>query len=1194
MKQEEIKIQGESTRTTIKYFTTFSGQTSDDDLVYYVIADSSNQPIKLVQSSLETKYGLNPINYNIPLSAISSGYVVYTGSVVQNVVNKVIDNNERSYISEDYLGRINYQNNTSNNSNQNNNNVFSFVFFEESPFNDYFLNIKINKSTGVLDTLNIYNVPVNDSPTFSNNTGVLFGKLEALQVLTDENGNKLRIPIRNAVVALFNPSEELPSIGSVDEEGNRVQLNLYENLPTTNGVANIKSYASFQSYLTDYNFSPRDIQNDKIPKKYKYSTVTNEFGEFVLQNIPTGSQTLMVEVDLLKQGLEPEEVALNFFPYPTNDEPNISTVPHLYFNQFPVNIVPSWGDFQTGYTQIDLSIALDLRKWITYFTYPISSRVGNPNNLSNQNTNQAPKVLEELAGLGIRNAFTVLIRDMTQPFIIDAPPKIEIVKIIDIYDRNLDLNCAWNEEFKTRGNKVEFNTTNYNAFKLPSNLYDFNGTDTNGNKGVWLGAYQIKTSFPDQSISFQATGYAEEWPTDTEGTSKYFKANHYDLNRYNGWADDPTKDSPLPGAGVGIFPYEKPWSLSYPEPYKITKRPSVPNPLKSWNQDGSPKQSVDIVNRNGQTNTITISSGDHYLQPRFLDGDLAGGPDAWATNANGFGLQIYSEVYGGNNFSREVTKNEVWRYESVDHWTEQWSNGYAEGLTQLDTNKYPNTPSGKPEIVGERWQRLEAGYAYWLKPRGFPRIKNEPWGDHLLENDYYPFADHNYNSIWQSPNDYNSYYPSIYSYLDEVTLQVGNRANFFSKFGRLNIYRVEKPYYLNPKKPPFTEKFAKFDFQNILVDQSKPKADYGDKERAKKICYTAQGIYGGSRCTNSGYGDTADSFIWLKDGDPNGDPSNDHLQECNVVFCNIDKAGQAFKVRIVNIGTTKVSVNGQELIPGNWNNGKEFRLFNSADILLPANDKYSPKDNCYNGASYLFYIESITTPRGYTVNGTMIQPIYKYQVGVEGEEKIYHLTSMIPRQVGLGNSKCKAVQDYNTPAGFSLNIGGIFNLAIAGLLVWAFPVTAFLVVVVLPKEIRQEITTVMRNFFSSDQYKWNSDYRQNQNLGVYINGYTFCINSFSYMNAYFNNRMGKRLLPYVGDETAESAKADFTVNVPYQGAGWYNDFKNKMSQQLPMAVFQPRTLYLNNLKGADNIGYYCEAYFEIGSDKILFDYAKAF
>jgi hypothetical protein len=223
-------------------------------------------------------------------------------------------------------------------------------------------------------------------------------------------------------------------------------MNLFENLNSNN----ITSYGSFQSFLTDTKYSPKDVENDTIPPKYKYTSLTNENGEFVLHGVPVGQQTLMVEIDLLKQGLEPEEVALNFFPYSVLDDPNVSNIPHLYFNQFPINIVPSWGEIQTGYTQVDLAIVLDLRKWITYFTFPISSKIGNPTNISNQAADSTPLILEELRAKGITNPFTVFVRDMTKPFEVANPAKIELVKIIDISDKNLDLKCAWNEEFKIK------------------------------------------------------------------------------------------------------------------------------------------------------------------------------------------------------------------------------------------------------------------------------------------------------------------------------------------------------------------------------------------------------------------------------------------------------------------------------------------------------------------------------------------------------------------------------------------------------------------------------------------------------------------------------------------------------------------------------------------------------------------------
>lgn len=1182
--QEEIFFKGENIKTKVKYFTTYSGQTSDNNSIYYVITDSNNQALKLVESETETKFGLDPNNYNIPLSAISAGYNIYSGTVVESELITILSESDKASISEQYIATILFQASPENTS-QNAANPFSFVFFEELKYNDYFMNVKINRSVDVLNTLNIYNVPVNNSTKFNNNKGVLYGKIEALQVILDDSGERIKIPIKNAAVGIFNPSDEFPSIGSTDVEGNRIRLNLYENiLSTQNNQTVLKSYGSFQSYLTDLNFSPTDILNYKIPDKYKYTSATNEEGEFILFNVPSGSQTLMLEVDLLKQGLEPEEVALNFFPYPTNDEPNVSNIPHLYFNQFPINIVPSWGEFDTGYTEVNITITLDLRKWITYFTYPISAKAGNVNNISNQNTNNDPKVLEELFAEGTVNPFTVFVRDMTKPFVVNAPPKVEMVKIIDIYDKNLDFKCGWNEEFKIRNNKIEFTSTNFNAFKLPANLYDPNGTDSNGNKGVWLGAYQIKTSYPGVETSFQATGYAEEWPTDSAGTSKYFKANHYDLNRYNKWNEE--EESPVPGSGIGRFPYEKPWSLTYPENYKITRKPSVLNPLKSWDNSNNPNLVVNVQNTNGATNTFNLTSGEFFLQPRYLDGDMAGGPDAWATNANGYGLQVYDGTYYGNNFSREVTKNEIWRYEAVDHWTEEWSNGYNAGLTPQNFDKYPNTQNGKPDIVGERYQRLEAGYAYWLKPRGWPRIQNEKWGDHLLENDFLQDRNHDYNSVYQSPNSYNSYYFSIYNYLNEITLQQGSRANFFSKFGRLNIYRIEKPYYTNPKKPPFTSKFAKFYFGKVILDQSKA----GDGKHPDKWKCKA-----GKECNSGGLGDKADCFIHLTYGPYKPEPSKNGVQNCEVKFVGMNYNGNT-NISILNIGTTKVYINGKESrTSGKWEDRIEFTINENAEILLPANDKYNPGTNAYEGASYLIYFGSRSIPRGFTATSGCVQPIYKYAVGTEDAPNDYYLNSLVPRQVGVGPGRCDAVRDFNNAAGISVVeiVEAVVAVVIADILIginiFGFPI-GYAIPFIFPgfmERVWKEISDV----FIGRSGDYTSQYRENNNIGLFINGTGYYVPAG---NGCFSNGLrflDKRgPLPYLGEEVKDAANLDIKTSVPLQGSWWYTDYRNGVGRGAPLMIFQPKKMYENNLKGTDGLGYYMEYI----KDGIILDYAKAF
>lgn len=892
--QEEIQIKGESKKTVVKYFTTFSGQTSTDDQIYYVVTDANNFPIKLTQSIVETKYGLDPLNNNIDYSSTNPQNKVYSGTVVQSEANIVYTKEQKDDISNFYIQSILNQANPPGSSFGPPKNPFSAVFFEELPFNDYFMNVKINRSMNTIDTLNIYNITQGVIPKFNNNTGVLIGKLEAIQILADENGEKIRIPLKNVPVGIFNPSEEFPSIGSLDEEGNRIRLNIFETIPSVNSTSNLKGYSSFQSYLADIDYSVKDTANREIPTKYEYTTITDENGNFILHNVPVGQQTLMVEVDLLKFGLEPEEVALNFFSYPTEENPNVSNVPHFFFGQYPINIVPSWGDFQTGYTEVNLSIALDLRKWVTYYIYPISADVGRNSN--------SPRVLEELYAEGTTTPLKVFVRDMTKPFVPDNPQKVEIVKIPDIYDRNIDLVNSWNNEFKTKNNKVEFDTTNFNAFKLPANLYDPFGINSKGEKGVWLAAYQIKVSYPDPSISFQSTGWAANWVDDQE-----ISTNHFDLTNYEGWTDDYVQTK-IKKIGIGLFPYEKPWSLTYPEPYKITKRPSVQNPYKQWDSNGNP---------------VTLISGhtiNPYKEPKYLDGDLAGG--SWGS-ANGFGFQNYRPDFFGNQFASEVTKYETWCYEEVPYWGWIYSNGYNPGLdSNWNDPKYSSLPGippgGKPRVDGEKWQRAEAGYAYWLRPRGWPKLDTRfGWGDFLLD------PDHSIDSRSET-NIYPGYFQtigSVYKYLDEVTLNVGVKSPWWSKFGNLTMYRVEKPYYTLPKKKPFNETFVTLKFGAMLFEGTDPWASTRQKRKD----------------------DRDDSLVNLGVGTQSKRTFN-YLE-------NLD-------LRIHNLGSTKVTINGIEIFPegSGFIDSYHFKriLGNGAELVLPGNSSYDPIRNVYSRANYGF------------------------------------------------------------------------------------------------------------------------------------------------------------------------------------------------------------------------------------------------
>ncbi len=902
IKQETIKLKTNRRGTFVKYFTTYPEQQSEDGLVSYFVTAANNAPIKIVDSYLDTQIYRNPDN-NFELL---TGIHIYTGTTIKQT-SELLSQVQKDKISNNYNNFILNQHLST--SSGNTSNPISYVQFEDAELDDMYINISLHRNVDTLDTLNVYNLAINNTTAKEAKTGILFGKLEAIQNVQDENGEKIKIPLKNTPVAVFNPSEEFPTIGVNNEDDNRITLNLKENL-------NIGSYFNIQSQKTDLKYLTDTSNFDTIPEKYKYSSITNENGEFIIYDVPVGQQSFMYEVDMLKQGLTPDEVALNFFQYPTEDNPNIDRVPHFFFRQFPVNIVPAWGDFQTGYTELNITVTLDLRKWCTYYISPIAYK---------------NKSIEEMFSQGVPTRLTVAIRDMTKKIELDRKP-VEVVEVADIYSRNLEQVTEWAGEFKQKKNKAEFYRTAFNVFKLPANLYDPNGINSQGVPGVWLCAYQFKMYYSDESSIYRATGFEREWITNF-GPLPY---NHLDLTRNAERGNTTSK----PVGKIGIFPYEKPWTINYPEPYKVPKPPQISNPNKQY--------------LNGESIIPT--------EPPYLDGDKAGFDfNSWQP-VSGYGFQNIGGNLNPNQFAREVTNFFVYKYESGITWHEQYSNGY--------NPTFPNSfsPFGTVSNVtdGEKWQRLESGYAYWLRPEGWPRIKNYEWGDALLESDYIestefgPFAPE-----LLSPQ---SYYDKTYKLRENILLKMDNSVGWL-KTGALDIYRIQYPELVTKPLPPPVEKFIKIHFQRL--------------------------IFSGKRFD--------EGPTWLSLGSANDTQFNE------VQFCSL---------RVANKGSTKVTVTvGGETkeIEANGDYFFQDQVFSKSELILPANNKFDSNTNSYLNAKYeltLWSISNDVTQGGPHDQGTgdvcyggVIRTYTVNDLGLEAntEDDIpsYYLSQIIPDKVWI-------------------------------------------------------------------------------------------------------------------------------------------------------------------------------------------------
>ena len=666
----------------------------------------------------------------------------------------------------------------------------NYVFFKKQLIDDFYVDLKLERSYNSLDTLKIYNNLVNSFPEQESPTGVVFGRLTAIQKIKNENGQNLRIPLVNVPIGIFNPSDEFPFIFSTDDNGNRLTLNLKESSESN-------QYFNDYSYFTDYDLYLTSGESfSAVPAQYKYITKTNENGEFILYDIPVGQQTAIFEVDLFKQGLTKDEIALNFFPFPGDENVNIDSTPSFVYKQFTIDVVPAWGLVQTGYTSLDININLDLRKWSTFYIPPISY-------------NGYKLESAELSSLG--SSLNLEIRDMSRQGF--PTTNISVVQIPNISEKDSNQALLWSNEFIQTTPVIRYNKNGFNVFKVRSNMYDPNNyrTDVDGNpvfspyhKGVWLAGYQFLLYFNRKEDIFRSTGFQRDWGF----PSGWIGRDHFHLNR--NLIQDSKNSETSPNFQ---FPYNKPWTIDFPEKYSIPKKPTQLN-----------FQRDDINTR------LKDSSNRAYLeQPLYLDGDLVGMmiEDSSITTqpVGGYGIQksFDSNFWFGNRFAQEVTSSYIYKYENGVAWNEKYSNYY-----EPQSLGYPIQPGISSVLNGEKYQRVECGYGYWLRPEGWPPIAFKSYGDLIFSESLKPgdvlssssgpgtlsIDDTDGEIIVKGQNSY----IDIYN-IDEKDIAIALDSEATFSEGGLDIYRIINTNSVLAQGSPVIPTFVTFRFQSIYYQR---------------------------------------------------------------------------------------------------------------------------------------------------------------------------------------------------------------------------------------------------------------------------------------------------------------------------------------------------------------------------------------
>ena len=107
-------------------------------------------------------------------------------------------------------------------------------------------------------------------------------------------------------------------------------------------------------------------------KYYKYTTTTNDAGDYIIFGVPTGQHTIHMDVDLSDIGfLSVRPYDLKVQGYPDNlfngkefkTSTNLDELPQIRTQNKSVDVVPFWGDDEVcsvGICRVDFNIGNDL------------------------------------------------------------------------------------------------------------------------------------------------------------------------------------------------------------------------------------------------------------------------------------------------------------------------------------------------------------------------------------------------------------------------------------------------------------------------------------------------------------------------------------------------------------------------------------------------------------------------------------------------------------------------------------------------------------------------------------------------------------------------------------------------------------------------------------------------------------------
>lgn len=254
---------------------------------------------------------------------------------------------------------------------------------------DKVLNVNLKQD---VDFLEILSLKLKQTDTYNlqgSNYGILVGRVLGNETFGVENAKvSIFISVDDVSIDTVAGNAIYPysSVRSVDEDG--IRYNLLTDTKVDECHRAVGTFPNKRLVLDDETYL------EVYDKYWKYTTTTNKAGDYMIFGVPSGSQTLHVDVDLSDIGIlsqRPRDFEAKGYDIGMFDNPNqfkkstdIDSLPQIFSQDKSVYIYPFWGnnsDSNVAITRCDIKLQYTFEPTCVFlgsiFTDDSTNAIGN-------------------------------------------------------------------------------------------------------------------------------------------------------------------------------------------------------------------------------------------------------------------------------------------------------------------------------------------------------------------------------------------------------------------------------------------------------------------------------------------------------------------------------------------------------------------------------------------------------------------------------------------------------------------------------------------------------------------------------------------------------------------------------------------------------------------------------------------------